>query len=38
MPECDCAATREETTAGIHAPNCTSHNGPTDDPSDHYGQ
>ncbi len=37
MP-CDCGATREDIAAGIHAPNCTSHEGTQDDPSDHYGQ
>jgi hypothetical protein len=38
MPTCDCAATTEDQTAGIHAPDCTSHDGPADDPSDHYTQ
>ena len=36
MPICDCAATPEEVAAGIHHPGCTSHDGPADDPSDHY--
>ena len=37
MP-CDCDATREERRANIHAPGCASHDGQTDDPSDHYDQ
>ncbi len=36
MPTCDCAATPEEVAAGIHATGCASHDGPADDPSDHY--
>jgi len=35
---CDCGATREELAASIHTPECTSHEGRTDDPSDHYDQ
>lgn len=38
MPSCDCGATREELAANIHTPDCASHDAPTDDPSDHYGQ
>jgi len=35
---CDCGATPEDVTAGIHGPDCISHTGTPDDPSDHYGQ
>lgn len=35
---CDCNATPEELTAGIHGTPCTSRDGEPDDPSDHYGQ
>lgn len=35
---CDCDATPEELTAGIHGQPCTSRDGAPDDPSDHYGQ
>lgn len=35
---CDCGATPDEKAAGIHAPACASHDGPADDPSDHYRQ
>ncbi|MCF0086652.1 hypothetical protein B0E37_01709 [Streptomyces sp. MH192] len=35
---CDCNPTPEDATAGIHAPDCASHTGPADDPSDHYQQ
>jgi hypothetical protein len=38
MLTCDCDATPEEKTAGIHQPGCASLTGPIDDPSDHYGQ
>jgi hypothetical protein len=37
MLTCDCGATPEEAAAGIHAPDCTSHDGTVDTPSDHYG-
>ncbi len=36
MPTCDCGATPEEVAANIHHPGCTSHDGPADEPSDHY--
>jgi hypothetical protein len=35
---CDCGATSTEVAAGIHRDPCTSRDGQTDDPSDHYGQ
>lgn len=35
---CDCDATPEEKTAGIHHPACMTHQGPADDPADHHGQ
>ena len=38
MLTCDCGATPEEAAAGIHNPGCTSHDGPADEPSDHYRQ
>lgn len=34
MLTCDCGAEPDET----HTPGCISHELPTDDPSDHYGQ
>lgn len=37
MP-CDCGATCEERQAGIHRDACCSHDGQSDEPSDHYGQ
>jgi hypothetical protein len=33
---CDCGARPEEVAAGIHYPGCTTTDGQTDDPSDHY--
>ncbi|MGW0014722.1 hypothetical protein ACWDVX_33845 [Streptomyces tendae] len=36
MPTCDCGATPEDQAAGIHGPDCISHTGTPDDPSDHY--
>jgi hypothetical protein len=38
MPICDCGADSEDIAAGIHFPGCTSNDGTTDEPSDHYGQ
>jgi hypothetical protein len=38
VPTCDCGATPEDVTAGIHGPDCISPTGQPDDPSDHYGQ
>jgi len=38
VPNCDCGATPEEITAGIHEQPCNSQDGTPDDPSDHYGQ
>ena len=35
---CDCGATREEQQAGRHYNGCDTQDGPTDHPSDHYGQ
>lgn len=37
MNGCDCGATPEEQAAGRHYDGCTTHEGPVDDPSDHYG-
>lgn len=36
MPTCDCGATPEDQTAGIHHTPCTSRDSAPDDPSDHY--
>ncbi|MFJ4473293.1 hypothetical protein ACIP2X_38165 [Streptomyces sp. NPDC089424] len=33
---CDCGATREDQTAGIHGDDCTSRDGQPDQASDHY--
>jgi len=38
MPNCDCNTTPEDAAHGIHEPDCISHAGPIDDPSDHYNQ
>ncbi|MFJ3043547.1 hypothetical protein [Streptomyces tendae] len=38
MLTCDCGATPEDQADGIHGPDCISHTGTPDDPSDHYGQ
>jgi hypothetical protein len=38
MTTCDCGATPEDASAGIHGLDCISHTGASDDPSDHYGQ
>jgi hypothetical protein len=38
MLTCDCGATPEEVAAGIHYPGCVSHDGATDEASDHYRQ
>lgn len=36
MLTCDCGATPEEATAGIHYVGCATHELPPDEPSDHY--
>lgn len=35
---CDCGARPEEIARGIHHPGCSTSEGQTDDPSEHYGQ